>query len=87
MQTITDRTGELVREAGIRTRVAFDHLAATVAERAREQRGQTAAEYMGILFIVALIIGALITAGVPGKIGNAAGTLIDEISKGGKKEG
>ena len=80
MHTITERTEELVREAGIRTRIAID----TLMERAREERGQTAAEYMGILFIVALIIGALITAKVPSKIGNAAGTLIDEIAKGGK---
>jgi len=83
MHTITERTEELVREAGIRTRIAFD----TLVERARDQKGQTAAEYMGILFIVALIIGALITAKVPSKIGDAAGSLIDEISKGGKKEG
>ena len=64
MHTITERTEELVREAGIRTRIAFD----TLVERA-------------------LIIGALITAKVPSKIGDAAGSLIDEISKGGKKDG
>jgi hypothetical protein len=81
MQTIT-RTEELSRELGIRTWVA---LTGALAERAREQRGQTAAEYMGILFIVALIIGALITAKVPSKIGDAAGTLVDEIAGGGKK--
>jgi Flp pilus assembly pilin Flp len=79
MHTITERTEELVREAGIRTRIAID----TLMERAREERGQTAAEYMGILFIVALIIGALITAKVPSKIGDAAGKLIDEIAAGG----
>jgi hypothetical protein len=79
MHTITERTEELVREAGIRTRIAIDNL----MERAREERGQTAAEYMGILFIVALIIGALITAKVPSKIGDAAAKLIDEIAAGG----
>ena len=79
MHTITERTEELVREAGIRTRIAID----TLMERAREERGQTAAEYMGILVIVALIIGALITAKVPSKIGDAAGRLIDEIAAGG----
>ena len=68
MQTIT-RTEELSRELGIRAWVALTGVAHALAERAREQRGQTAAEYMGILFIVALIIGALITAGVPKKIG------------------
>jgi hypothetical protein len=84
MQTIT-RTEELSRELGIRTWVALTGVGRALAERAREQRGQTAAEYMGILFIVALIIGALITAKVPSKIGDAAGTLVDEIADGGKK--
>jgi Flp pilus assembly pilin Flp len=79
MQTITERTEELVREAGIRTRLALDEL----AERTREERGQTAAEYMGILFVVAAIIAALITADVPEKIGDAAATLIDKIANGG----
>jgi Flp pilus assembly pilin Flp len=31
-----------------------------VRNRVEEQRGQTAAEYMGILLVVAVIIGALI---------------------------
>ena len=84
MENIVERTEELVREAGIRTQLALDNVVADVAERRREERGQTAAEYMGILFIVALIIAALITAKVPEKIGNAAGTLIDKIANGGK---
>jgi Flp pilus assembly pilin Flp len=79
MQTITERTEELVREAGIRTRLALDEL----VERTREERGQTAAEYMGILFVVAAIIAALITAEVPQKIGEAAAGLIDKIANGG----
>ena len=58
MQTITDRTEELARELAIRTRVAMSDLVHAVSERSREQRGQTAAEYMGILLIVAMIIGA-----------------------------
>ena len=40
--------------------------------RVAEQRGQTAAEYMGILLFVAVIIGALIAADVDGKIAKAA---------------
>lgn len=54
--------------------------------RLAEDRGQTAAEYMGILFIVAIIIGALVTAKVHEAIADAAGKLIDEIAGGGKKE-
>ena len=54
-----------------------------LGQRLREERGQTAAEYMGILFVVAAIIAALITADVPEKIGDAAATLIDKIANGG----
>jgi Flp pilus assembly pilin Flp len=74
MQTITDQTQQLA----IRTWVA-------ITNRAREQRGQTAAEYMGLLFVIALIIGALISVGVPGTIADAANGLIEDISKGGKE--
>ena len=35
--------------------------------RVSEQRGQTAAEYMGILLFVAVVIGALIAANVDGE--------------------
>ena len=84
MQNIAERTEELVREAGIRVQLALDTVVADLAERRREERGQTAAEYMGILFIVALIIAALITADVPEKIGKAAASLIDKIANGGK---
>ena len=52
--------------------------------RLAEERGQTAAEYMGILFIVAIIIGAIVTAGIHNDIADAADSLIEEIAGGGK---
>ena len=67
------------REAALRTHVAVRDLAA----RASEQRGQTAAEYMGILLIVSLIIAALITAGVAGDIAGKVDELIGKIGGGG----
>jgi Flp pilus assembly pilin Flp len=82
MQTITDRTQEL---AG-RSWLALSAAASAVAERARDEGGQTAAEYMGLLFVIALIIGALISVGVPGTIADAANGLIEEISNGGRGE-
>jgi Flp pilus assembly pilin Flp len=82
MQTITDRIEELARELAIRTRSAM----AALAGRAREQRGQTAAEYMGILLIVALIIGALVSLDVDGKISSAVGDFIDNIKNGDKTD-
>jgi Flp pilus assembly pilin Flp len=86
MHTITDRSEELARELAIRTRLAMSNMTHAVAERMREQRGQTAAEYMGILLIVALIIGALVSLDVDGKISTAVGDFIDNIKNGDKHD-
>ena len=53
-----------------------------VRNRLESERGQTAAEYMGILLVVAVIIGALIAADVDGKIAKAANTMVDKIAGG-----
>ena len=85
MQTIVHRTEQATRELGIHARIALDNIIAAVAQRAREQRGQTAAEYMGILLVVAVIIGAVATSGIGDKISGFANGLIDEINGGSKK--
>jgi hypothetical protein len=85
MQTIVRRTEDATRELGIQARIALDNLVYAIAERAREQRGQTAAEYMGILLVVAVIIGAIATSGVGTKISTLIGQLIDSINSGDKK--
>jgi hypothetical protein len=86
MQTITDRTEELARELAIRTRVAMSGLVQAVSDRAREQRGQTAAEYMGILLIVALIIGFMVALKLHEDIANAAQGFVNNIKGGDKPE-
>ena len=53
--------------------------------RVSEQRGQTAAEYMGILLFVAVVVGALIAANVDGAIADAANEMVKKIA-GGKEE-
>ena len=53
--------------------------------RASEQRGQTAAEYMGILLFVAVVVAAMIAADVDGKIADAAKGMVDKIA-GGREE-
>jgi Flp pilus assembly pilin Flp len=78
MSDITATTQDAMREFCIRARFALSN----AVERAKEQRGQTAAEYMGILLIVSLIIGALVTAGVPGLIKDAVDNLVRDIGNG-----
>ena len=56
-----------------------------VRNRVESERGQTAAEYMGILLVVAVIIGALIAAKVHTHIADAANTMIDKIAGGNEK--
>jgi Flp pilus assembly pilin Flp len=81
MQTIVNRAERASRELAIQAWGVLH----TLAARARDQRGQTAAEYMGILLIVAVIIGAIATSGVGGKISGLIGNMIDSISSGDKK--
>jgi hypothetical protein len=52
----------------------------------RSQRGQTAGEYMGVLLLVAVIIGAFISADVDGQISKAAKDMVALISGGGKND-
>ena len=82
MQTITDRTQELAA----RSWLALSAAGSALAERARDERGQTAAEYMGLLFVIALIIGALISLKIHEDIAKAAEGLINDISNGGKEQ-
>ena len=52
----------------------------TFLARLREERGQTAAEYLGIVVVVAAIIAAIVGAGLDDKIANALGKAIDGIA-------
>ncbi len=56
-----------------------------VQNRLADDRGQTAAEYMGILFVIAIIIGAVVGAGIHKDIAREAKELVGTISDGGKK--
>jgi Flp pilus assembly pilin Flp len=56
-------------------------------DRARDERGQTAAEYMGILLVVGLIIFAIAQSGIPGQIVTAIGEIIGDIAGGADPQG
>jgi Flp pilus assembly pilin Flp len=75
MSDIITTAQDTGRDVAIRARLAMSDLVA----RAKDQQGQTAAEYMGILLIVSLIIAALITAGVAGDIATKVDELIGKI--------
>jgi hypothetical protein len=83
MQTINERRQELAR----RTREAMADLAQAVAGRGREERGQISAEFMGLLFIAALVIGAIVALDIHNLIADAVETFIENIKSGDKPEG
>jgi hypothetical protein len=87
MQNITDRTQELATEVAGRTRAALVNARQALAERAREERGQISAEFMGLLFIVALVIGAIVALGIHDDIANAIDGFIGNIKSGDKPAG
>ena len=78
MSDITTTLQDAYRELCIQVYGA----AVGVRNRLGQERGQTAAEYMGILLVVAVIIGALIAADVDGKIAKAANDMVDKIAGG-----
>ena len=46
----------------------------------RDERGQTSAEYMGILLVVAAIVGALIASGLHREIAAAARSAVCTVA-------
>jgi hypothetical protein len=87
MQTITDRTEELLAEVAGRTKVALGNARHAVRERVRDERGQISAEFMGLLFIVALVIGAIVALGIHNDIADAIDGFIGDIKSGDTPEG
>jgi hypothetical protein len=78
MSDITSSIQDTYRELCIQLHGA----GVALRNRVEQERGPTAAEYMGILLVVAVIIGALIAADVDGKIAKAANDMVDKISGG-----
>ncbi len=60
---------------------AADRMRAT-RERLADQKGQTAAEYLGIILLVAVIIAAVVGSGIAGDIAGRLDTLVENIGKG-----
>ena len=58
---------------------------ALLLARLRGTRGQTSAEYMGALLLVAVIVAALLASGLPAKIAEQASGTVGMIAAGGGK--
>jgi hypothetical protein len=82
MQRITDRTEEFLSATAGKLRLAAGTTIHAVRTRAREERGQISAEFMGLLFIAALVIGAIVALDIHTTISEAVAGFIDNIKGG-----
>lgn len=85
MSTFITTIEDGVREAGIRTWGALFQARTRMEEAREEQRGQVSVEYLGMLFVIAVIVYALTRAGLGDKIKNAINGLVDSVAGGGKE--
>jgi len=67
-----------MQDISTRTAVALQNFVL----RLREERGQTAVEYAGILALLAVVFAALFAADIDGKIKAAVGPAVEKILKG-----
>jgi Flp pilus assembly pilin Flp len=72
---------DLLTTARVNCSLAFETFCRE-ARRLRKETGQTAAEYMGVLLVVSVIIAAVAGTGIGDTIANRFGNLVDAISTG-----
>jgi Flp pilus assembly pilin Flp len=73
---------DLFRDSCIEAYVGFESFVAGLVERARENRGQTAAEYMGVLLVVSVIIAGVAQTKIGDQIVEKMKHLVDQIAGG-----
>lgn len=82
MSDITTHTQDTFHELCGRADAALRTVAKRIRELPEEARGQTAAEYMGILLIVSLIIAAVVKTDIAKTISERVGAIVDAIAHG-----
>jgi Flp pilus assembly pilin Flp len=82
MNTFLTTTQDSLRGQCIEAYVGFEGFMTRLIERARENRGQTAAEYMGVLLVVSVIIAGVSQTQIGDQIVEKMKHLIDQIAGG-----
>jgi pilus assembly protein Flp/PilA len=80
-------TGEEAMQSTVQTimiwsYVMLDDLASRTRRRMSDERGQTAAEYLGVIVMIVAIIAVLSKTDLGTKIGNAIGSQVDKLTSG-----
>ena len=71
-----------INDLSLRTAVAVQNFVHDAAQRLKDEEGQTAVEYAGIIALLAVIFAALFAVNIPQKIKDAVGPAIEDILKG-----
>lgn len=78
--SLTTTTQDATLSLAVRTQTYAHDLLERMQARLADEEGQTAAEYMGILMIIGIIIGALVQFDVGEKIVNGVKGALTDIS-------
>jgi Flp pilus assembly pilin Flp len=73
-----------MNDLAVKTYVMLALAPARVRSRLADERGQTAAEYLGIIAVIAVIIGVLTTTDIGETLRGNIVDLIDEVFDGGR---
>ena len=79
MSSITTTAQDSSLELAVRTQTFAHDLVERMQARLADNRGQTAAEYMGILLIVGTIIAAIISLGLHTRVSNTITEALDKM--------
>jgi pilus assembly protein Flp/PilA len=82
MNKLLTTTQDSLRDQCIEAYVGFESFVSRLVERAREDRGQTAAEYMGVLLVISVIIAGVSQTQIGDQIVDKMKHLIDQIAGG-----
>jgi hypothetical protein len=82
MSDLITTTQDSFRDHCIEAYVGIESFVTRLAERARENRGQTAAEYMGVLLVVSVIIAGVSQTKIGDQIVEKMQHLVDQIAGG-----
>ena len=80
MSDLITTTQDAYRNACLDAYFGARNFVASLEKRAKDEEGQTAAEYMGVLLLISVIIAAVVKSKPGEEIGRQIGTLVKKIA-------
>jgi Flp pilus assembly pilin Flp len=79
--TMLSTVNEKSLELAVHTQIALTDLASRMRDRLSEEEGQTAAEYIGIILVIAAVIAVVSKTGIATAIGTGIENAIKKVSE------